>query len=258
MANNMSRLLDRIEMRLGTRAINLPDDIAKSTWADPEKGPISLMTIPDFSHLFPHKITITLENAPKKGEYYILDEASGFPEGTNFIGVRDIDWEAYQNNPATGGLYGVYGMYQTNYSVQDLMLQAASNHVASAFSSANTIYIEFKEPNLIALKTVSGMPLRGGFLPTIPVDVFIEHSLNLATIPVSQSHAFFELAVCDVASYLYEYLKYYDGTPTIFADVDLKLDTIRSVADTRETIYQQLDDAHVSASNSNQPFILTI
>lgn len=61
-----------------------------------------------------------------------------------------------------------------------------------------------------------------------------------------------------MASYLYEALKHYDGLPTLFSDVDLKLDTLRNYADTRENVYQILDDSHVSAANANQPLIFTL
>ena len=33
-ANNMSKLLDKIEWRLGTKPLNLPEDISKDKWAD--------------------------------------------------------------------------------------------------------------------------------------------------------------------------------------------------------------------------------
>ena len=33
-ANNMSRLLDKIENRLGTKILDLPDHLKKDKWAD--------------------------------------------------------------------------------------------------------------------------------------------------------------------------------------------------------------------------------
>lgn len=255
----MSVLLNKIEMKLGTKAINLPSDIAKNTWGDPETGPISLMTIPDFSHLYPAKITVSLDNAAKKGRYYILDECVGISEGTKIIGVRDVNWEGYENNASNvlNQGYGMYSLYQDNYSVEDMMMQGAVNNLMSAFSTANSIFVDFKEPNLICLKSVTGADISR-YAVQYPVDIFIEHPLNLSTIPVSQMYWFTKLALCDVASYLYEYLKYYDGIQTLFADVDLKLDSIKSIADERESVYQTLDDQHVSAANANQPLMFTI
>lgn len=259
MANNMSVLLNRIEITLGMRGINLPDEIAKNTWAEPDKGPIAIMTIPDFSQLYPAMITVSLDNAPTKNGYYLLDEAIGISDGTRIIGVRDINWEGYQNSGAAvlNSGYGMYTLYQDNYSVEDLMMQAATNNLMSAFSTANSIFIDFKEPNMIKLKSVTGAELSK-YNMQYPIDVFIEHPLNLTTIPVSQMKAFTDLATSDVAHVLYEFLKYYDGTPTLFADVDLKLDTLKQFADNRDQIYQKLDDDHVSAANANQPLIFTI
>lgn len=259
MANNMSVLLNKIEMKLGLKAINLPDDIAKNTWADPESGPIALLTIPDFSNLYPAKITVYLDNAPKRGRHYILDEASGIPEGTKIIGVRDINWEGYQNSGAStlNNGYGMYALYQDNYGVEDLMMQSAITHIGSAFSTANSIFVEFVEPNLIMLKSVTGADISK-YSINYPIDIFIEHPLNLSTIPVSQMKAFTDLATADVASYLYEYLKYWDGLPTLFSDVDLKLDSLRAYGDGRDAIYADLDDKHVTAANANQPLIFTI
>lgn len=196
MANNMSVLLNKIEMKLGMKMINLPDAIAKNTWADPETGPIALFTIPDFSHLFPAKITVSLDNAPKQGRYYILDEAIGIPDGTKITGVRDINWEGYQNSGAStlNNGYGMYSLYQDNYNVDDLLLQAGATHIMSAFSTANSIFVEFQEPNLIMLKSVTGADISK-YSMNYPIDVFIEHPLNLSTIPVTQMKSFTDLAI---------------------------------------------------------------
>lgn len=259
MANNMSILLNKIEMRLGTKGINLPDDICKDTWAKPEEGPIALLTIPDFSALYPAKVSVSLDNAPKKNGYYLLDEAVGLAEDIKILGVRDVNWEAYQNSGAASlnNGYGMYSLYQDNFGVEDLLMQAGMTHLGSAFSTANTIFVEFVEPNMIKLKSVTGVELSK-YNMNYPVDVFIEHPLNLSTIPVTQMKSFTDLAICDVASYLYEYLKYYDELPTLFSNVDLKMDTLRTYADNRPAIYDQLKEDHVSAANANQPLILTI
>jgi hypothetical protein len=148
-------------------------------------------------------------------------------------------------------------MYQDNYSVEDLLMQAGVTNLTSAFSAANTIFIDFKEPNLVRLTTITGVTLSK-YNFQYPLDVFIEHPLNLSTIPVSQFKAFTDLAVCDVAKYLYGFLKWYDQTPTIFANADLKLDELRDTAGRRDDVYEKLKEDHVSAANANQPMIFTI
>jgi hypothetical protein len=48
------------------------------------------------------------------------------------------------------------------------------------------------------------------------------------------------LAIADVATFLYNNLKYYDGLQTAYANIELKLDDIKSKADERDSIIQEL------------------
>ena len=69
---------------------------------------------------------------------------------------------------------------------------------------------------------------------------------------------FEKLATADVASFLYEELKMFDQLETVYANVDLKLDSISSKAQEREQIVEQLEQNYVSAANRAQPIMLTI
>ena len=62
----------------------------------------------------------------------------------------------------------------------------------------------------------------------------------------------------DVAKYLYENLKYYDGLETVYANMDLKLSDLENEAGKRDDIVEKLEEAHVSAANPNQPLILCV
>ena len=53
MANRMTKLLNKIERRIGTRWLNLPDDMGKDVWA---REVIAVDTIDTFSRFFPHKM----------------------------------------------------------------------------------------------------------------------------------------------------------------------------------------------------------
>lgn len=259
MANNLSMLLDRIELELGTRGLNLPEEVKKNKWAD-SNGPLALMTLPDFSDLFPHKISVDISTAPMKNGWYILDEAVGIGPEIKIIGVRDIDWDRFMSAEGSaygGGGYGLYLPACNEFGADDIMLSAASAILSSAYSSATTTYVVFNEPNMIRLESSLGVPVSRANYP-YPIDIFVEHPMNLCTIPVSQRKAFFDLAVCDVAVFLYEFLKYYEGTEMIFANTDLKLDTIKTKADERPNVYEMLKEAHVSAANKNQPLMIAI
>ena len=69
---------------------------------------------------------------------------------------------------------------------------------------------------------------------------------------------FEELAESDVARFLYENLKHYDGLETAYVNIDIKLSDFENKASKRDDIIQRLDDAHVSFSNKNQPMIYCV
>ena len=78
------------------------------------------------------------------------------------------------------------------------------------------------------------------------------------TIPPSQMETFEALATADVATFLYEQLKMYDNLETTFSNIDLKLASLEEKARQREQIVEELKNSYVSASNRNQPIMLTI
>ena len=67
---------------------------------------------------------------------------------------------------------------------------------------------------------------------------------------------FEKLAMCDVATMLYNNLKYYDGMDTGFGNLDLKLDLLQDYANKREDVIEKLDAEHTSTANENQPCII--
>ena len=69
---------------------------------------------------------------------------------------------------------------------------------------------------------------------------------------------FENLAQADVARFLYEGLKYFDGLETVYANLDIKLSDLETEAGKRDDIVEKLDEAHVTAANKNQPLILCV
>ena len=78
------------------------------------------------------------------------------------------------------------------------------------------------------------------------------------TIPPTMMETFEDLATADVARFLYENLKYFEGLETVYASMDLKLGDLEQAASRRDDIVQKLDDAHVSAANAHQPLMYTV
>lgn len=260
MANEMSKLLNKIERRTGLRALNLPDEINKDTWA---KEVIAEETIPTFSRFFPHKITVYLdrERTPQDREgYYLLDPS--LVDGAKIIGIKDINFHAFRDTGATaipGMVSGGLGFYDfatavSEYTYDDIALLQGSADLNSIFNGQ--VFVEFEYPNRVRFRMAVGrqsIPFR-----IVPLDVFVEHPLNLMTISPTIMETFEALAMADVCVYLYEYLKYYDDLETVFANSNLKLDTLQDKARTREDIVSRLQESYVSPTNKNQPIIYTI
>ena len=49
-----------------------------------------------------------------------------------------------------------------------------------------------------------------------------------------------------------------DGTDTVFATLDLKLDVVQEWYNKRDDIINELKEAHVSTANEYQPIIMTV
>jgi hypothetical protein len=246
----MTSLLDKIERRLGTEPLNLPKSIAKDNWA---KKVISNETLDTFSRYYPHKILYILGPQNKKGEFYLIDEDTC--ENQEILGAADIDWHEFSSkSPTIMGGFGTFNMMNTTYDVEDIMMtQMAADH-NSLFN--NGIYLDWYPPNKIRLTSATANNHLN--FNRIPINLLIKHPNNLMTIAPTKMETFEALAQADVATYLYEYLKHYDGIETVFANTDLKLSSIEEKANKREEIVQELKDNYVSAANTNQPIMITV
>ena len=253
--NKMNKLLNKIERRLGTSQLNLPDYLKKDVWATEV---ISEDTLDTFSRYFPNSMKIYLDTSQKKIKegYYLIDEY--IPDGVEILGVRDIDWALFSKDSvrlqeAEG--YGMYDFLSNNYGLDDIMLlQMRADHI-SMFN--NQIFVEYKPPNMVKISTITGSDVTKT-MSRVPIEVLIKHANNLMTIPPTMMETFEELAQADVAKFLYENLKYYDGLETVYANIDLKLGDLENEAGKREDIVQRLDEAHVSAANTHQPLMFTV
>lgn len=252
--NKMNKLLNKLERRLGTKPLNLPDDLAKDKWAEEV---IANETLDTFSRYFPNSMHIVLDLSQRKRDgFYLIDEY--VPENVEILGVRDIDWSLFSRDSlrlqeAQG--YGVYDFMTNNYGLDDIaLLQMRADHM-SLFN--NQIFVEFKPPNMIKLSTVTGADITRG-MNSFPVEILIKHAPNLMTIPATMMETFEDLAEADVARFLYQNLKYYDGLETVYASIDMKISELETIASKRDEIVNKLDESHVSAANAHQPLMFTI
>ncbi len=250
--SKMTKLLNKIERRLGMQQINLPDYLSKEKWATEV---IANETLDTFSRYFPRELPYVLGPENKRGDHWLIDE--DICESVDIIGVRDIDWHAWSAH-YPGLLYGgvnSYDMMTSGIDFETIVdVQMMADHV-SAFS--NGIYLEFVPPNKIKLNIIISSSFLTNY-QTIPINLFVKHADNLKTIPPTQMELFERLAISDVATFLYEQLKMYDNLETTYSNIDLKLSSLEEKSRDRQQIIEYLESNYVSAANHNQPVLLTI
>lgn len=253
MNNRMSDLLDKIERRIGTRPLHLPENLTKDKWVKV----IDKDSLTTFSRFFPHKIRYLLTPDKKKTtNTYVIDE--DLCSSVEILGAGDIDWHEFSAKaPAYqyGGGWGTFDLLSSSYDAEDIMMtQMIADHV-SIFS--NGIYVEYIPPNMVKLTGIIEHSMLN-FMTVIPINLFVKHSTNLMTIEPTKMETFEDLAIADVANFLYEELKYYDGIETVFAGTDMKIGDLQNKADRRADIIQYLKESYVSPANKNQPIMYCI
>lgn len=255
-SNRMTALLNKLERRLGTKPLNLPADLSKEVWANEV---IANETLDTFSRFFPNTLIINVgKDCKKTGKdgWYVIDQ--NITDGIEIIGVKDIDWQTFSRDSIAQQLAGGYGLYSalpTDYNVDDVMMIQARADLTSIFN--NPIICEYKPPNMVRLSGVYKQDVTLG-LRGFPITLFIKHATNLMTISPTKMETFEQLAEADVARFLYENLKYYEGIETVHASIDMKMSELENKASKRDDIVQQLEDAHVSFANDGQPMIFTV
>lgn len=250
-ANQMTKLLNKIERRLGMSVINLPDKLSKDNW----HTVIEEDTISTFSRYFPYSITVIIDNTCEKDGFYFIDK--DLPEGTKILGVKDVDWQSYRVDPRFdryGINFSTYDFISRDYGIDDVAFSQVAADYMSLFNLG--IYIEYLPPNKIRLVSVNGSPVSR-YRP-FPLKIFIEHPSNLMTISPTMMESFEQLAQADIATFLYQNLKYYDNQETVFMQLDLKLETLVEWANKRDDIVRQLDEAHTTTANEWQSLIMTV
>ena len=255
-SNNMTNLLNKIENRLGTKPLSLPDDIKKETWAENVIIPDTLVT---YSRYFPRMFKYQIDPAthPKKNGYYIIDENMISPDA-KILGVRDLSWDDFAQDSLTYqqnmGL-GVYDYIANSFGVTDVaLMQMRADHM-SLFN--NGIFVDFEPPNMIRLQSATGGDLSRS-VGKFHIDLFLQHRSDLTTISATQMETFEALAQADIALYLSRYLSRYDQLETVYAQIDLKLGDLENEASKRDDIINTLKEGYVSAANKNQPIMFTV
>lgn len=253
--NNISKLVDKIEWRLGLIPLtkHLPKEFGKEAWAKIIKED----TILTYSRYCPRKFSfkVTEKSAPKKGGWYYIDE--DYIGSESILGVGDIDWTKFGNRSI--GLAQTFG-YGTidaglaaNYTLDDIMGMKNRADYASMFS--NQIIPEYEAPNKIRLVAAGNYDVNIGEFNII---LYLKHLDSLTSIPATAMEKFEQLAEADVAGFLANNLKYWDGFETVFSTIDLKISNLENEASRRDSVLDYLENNYISANNKAIPLIMTI
>lgn len=251
-SNNMTNLINKIERRLGFTLLTpkLPDSIGKDAWANV----IETDSLVSFSRYYPYKFKyIVDDNTPRKnGTWYINEDLIG---NGRILGIIDIDWGDFGNNSLSIAQqfgYGLPDIGAMNFSMDDITDLAIRANYASLFN--NGIYPEFEYPNKLTLKSIGNNKLN---INSFSINLLLVHPASLTTIPPTQMETFEQLAQADIAGFLYNELKYFDGLETVFMSLDLKISDLSNEYSKRDAILDDLKANYVSAGNQAIPLIIT-
>ena len=253
MANSMTLLLNKIERRLGTKQLNLPEYMSKDKWAEEV---ICNETLDTFSRFFPNKFPYILGPQNRKGKYYLIDES--ICDHMTILGIQDIDWMAFRN---AGSFYERYGLntidaqtwMSRHYALDDIALTQTGSDLVSMFNLQ--IYPVFVKPNKIKLESVNGAPVHRW--RSFPLKVLIEHT-SLFTLSPTMMKSFIKLCMCDISDHILSYIKYYSNMDTVYGTLDLQLDRLQDWSNKREDILREYSEAAMTTANESLPLIWTV
>lgn len=255
MYNRMSDVVNKIERRLGTAPLGLPPELSKEKWPEQVIVPDTLTT---FSRFFPYKIDVALskEDKDRTGEWYLLDKH--IPDNLEVLGVGDIEWDQIQDshlgiNHNTG--FGIYNILERGMDMDSILMAQQYADVASLFNS--TINVIWDPPNRVKLDMALNTNLYQ-IIEGVKIAVYVKHPSNLMTIEPTKMETFENLATADVATWLFQYLKHFEGIENAYATVNLKLDELEQQANKRQDIVDYLRENYVNPANTHQPIMYTV
>ena len=92
--NKMSKLLDKIERRLGTKMLNLPEELSKDSWANEV---IANETLDTFSRYFPNEMRVILDRSMRVGKgWYIIDKVVRLNYNIRVLVILRLCWHVFR------------------------------------------------------------------------------------------------------------------------------------------------------------------
>lgn len=238
---NPSKIISSIKMDLGVIGIALPFDNIDEVIMEV----IKIKTLPTFSTYSPFYVPLEI----KTDELTLIDRKAGssiyeLPDefgDREIMFVRDIEQRDHDTNYNTtnssSSNYGYYMGDMCAYGYQDLMLAQAELNLVGAATKGPSF--KFYPPNKIEIFNESA-----GISGRYKLEVALEHSENLSTVPKTSRESFLKLATLDVKKFMYDNLKHYDNLETAYAQINLKIDDWQSAEQDRAALLEKWDSVY--------------
>lgn len=232
---NISKAVSQLKMQLGLYAIALPFKDPISGETTPTENVImdvlTTMTIPTYSQFVPWVREGTID----VGSLHAVDEREGiymlpaFLTITPVMYVSDVSLPFYNTRGTYGDIAPAFGI---NRSVQGVATAQAYMMVAGQMRAEPSF--EYIGNNKIRLY---GYPKT-----RLSFKVACEHEKNGESIDEGCYDSFMELATLDMKVFMYNTLKLYDGIPTAFGNINLKIEEYQSADADRTALLEKWRD----------------
>lgn len=226
---NLSKAISSLKMRYGLYGITLPfkDEVTGKTVPTENviRDVLVTTTIPEYSQFQPwlregNANVNSLKIVDRRNAVYMLP---AFLTSTPVMYVSAVHLPLQSNRGTYGDIAPSYGI---NASVQGVATSQAYMMLAGQMRSEPTF--DYKGENKIQLY---------GYPKTIlTFKIACEHEPNGETIPEGCYDSFMQLATLDLKVFLYNTLKLYDGIPTAFGNIQLKIEEFQSAESERTAL----------------------
>lgn len=230
---NLSKMISSIKMDLGVYGMALPFDNPDEMF----KEVMELKTLPVFSQFQPYYFTLRVDTK----EMPIVENTYEYTtyELPDVFGDRDILFIRKKEEDYTD-IVSSYGYIDSARAINslnwgDMMMAQAEANLASLAMPSTTF--EFVSPNMIKIYDKASL-----YSNKIILQVALEHSKNLATIPKTSYNSFYTLLSLDIKMMLYNNLKHYNDMQTAYGSINLKIDDWANAESERNELIKQWED----------------
>ena len=234
---NPSKIISSIKMDLGIVGINLPFDNLDELIMEI----IKVKTLPVFNELYPYKVPLLIDlnelqlvESRPTSRIYVLPDVFGDRQIMMITGIEptydEMRHSAYESNVFAYGIDSCFCGYQ------DLILAQAQSNMLSSVTKGTTC--NFIAPNQIEIFSEYGLGNK------YRLEVALEHSENLSTLPATTNTSFLKLATLDVKKYMFDNLKHYDNLNTSYGQISLRIEDWSGAESDRQQLIEKWEQSY--------------